>query len=237
MPWWEPFTVPAGATLDDRRDRRARAALLPGRARRLRRAVLPGQRVDVHARQVRRARRARPGGRRRAAARAATSSPARASRADTAGPAARDRDGLGDRGHRGTARGTGVLHQGRHRRAVRQQLHRAPQLGAHRRPAHRAAPVVGTRGRRRGRAAPVQHPRRPLRGRRARLHRGHADHPRPGRAEPRRVRLPGGHRERRAVEDGAASAGGHRALRAGARGGRGVPAGPARHARARAHRR
>ena len=145
--------------------------------------------------------------------------------------------GLGDRGHRGTARGTGVLHPGRHRRAVRQQLHGAPQLGAHRRPAHRAASVVGPRGRRRGRAAPVQHPRCPLRGRRARLHRGHADHPRPGRAEPGRVRLPGGRRERRAVEDGAAPAGRHRALRAGARGGRGVPAGPARHASAGAHRR
>ena len=36
-------------------------------------------------------------------------------RSDTARPAARDRRGLGDRGHRGTARGTGVLHQGRHR--------------------------------------------------------------------------------------------------------------------------
>ena len=57
------------------------------------------------------------------------------------GAAPGDRPRLGDRGHRGTARGAGVLHPGGHRRAVRQRLHRPPQLGAHRRAAHRAAPA------------------------------------------------------------------------------------------------
>ncbi len=67
VPWWEPFTVPAGSTLSIGAIGRAGAALLPGRARRLRRAVVPGQRVDVHAGQVRRARRPRPGRGRRPA--------------------------------------------------------------------------------------------------------------------------------------------------------------------------
>ncbi len=220
VPWWAPFTVPAGAVL-------AIGAIGgPGL-----RATWPCAAASTCRRTWAARRRSRWAGSAATAgapcrqatccARAPRRRPA-TPRRDRRRPAARARPRLGDRGHRGAARGTGVLHPGRHRRAVRQQLHRAPQLGAHRRPAHRAAPVVGPRGRRRGRAAPVQHPRRPLRGRRARLHRGHADHPRPGRAEPRRVRLPGRHRERRAVEDGAAAAGGHGALRAGARGGRGV---------------
>ena len=45
--------------------------------------------------------------------------------------------------------------------------------------------------RRRGRPASVEHPRQRLRDRRDRLHRRHADHPRPRRPEPRRLRLPG----------------------------------------------
>ena len=75
-------------------------------------------------------------------------------------------------------------------------------------------PRVGARRRRRGRPAPVEHPRQRLRGRRGRLHRRHADHPRPRRPEPRRLRVPGDDRQGRAVEDRPAQAGDTRALRA-----------------------
>ena len=50
--------------------------------------------------------------------------------------------------------------------------------------------------RRRGRTAPLQHPRHPLRRGGAGLHRGHPDPARPGRSEPRRIRVPGRRRQR-----------------------------------------
>ena len=76
---------------------------------------------------------------------------------------------------------------------------------------------AGPARRRRGRAAPVEHPRHRLRGGDGRLHRRHADHPRAGRAEPRRLRLPGHGGGGRAVEARPAAPGRHGALRAGRR--------------------
>ena len=67
--------------------------------------------------------------------------------------------------------------------------------------------AVGAPRRRRGRPAPVEHPRQRLRRRHDRLHRRHADHPRPRRPEPGRLRLPGDRRRGRAVEDRPAPAG------------------------------
>ncbi len=89
---------------------------------------------------------------------------------------------VADRRHRGPARGAGVLHPRRHRHALRDRLRGALQLRPHRRPPDGPATDVGAQRRRRGRPAPVQHPRHAVRGRRARLHRRHPDHPRPGRA-------------------------------------------------------
>ncbi len=65
----------------------------------------------------------------------------------------------------------------------------ALQLQPHRRAADRPEAALGAPRRRRGRAAPVEHPRQRLRGRHDRLHRRHADHPRPRRPEPGRLRL------------------------------------------------
>ncbi len=89
------------------------------------------------------------------------------------------------------ARRARFLHRRRHRDVLRRRLGGALQLGAHRRAAGRAEAAMGAHGWRRGRAASVQHSRQRLRDRRDRFHRRHADHPRPGRTEPRRVRLPG----------------------------------------------
>ena len=99
------------------------------------------------------------------------------------GPTPADRrtaltDDVADRRHRGAARRAGLLHPRRPRRLLRHRLRGAPQLRAHRRPAHRPAAGVGPDRRRRGGPAPVEHPRHPLRGRRDRLHRRHPDHPR-----------------------------------------------------------
>ena len=66
-------------------------------------------------------------------------------------------------------------------------------------------PNLGARRRRRGGAASVQHPRQRLRHRHDRFHRRHAGHPRARRSVARRLRLPGDHRAGRALEDGPAS--------------------------------
>ena len=95
-----------------------------------------------------------------------------------------------------------------------EQLGGALQLRAHRDPADRTGPGVGAGGRRRGRPAPLQHPRHAVRGGHRRLHRRHADPPRPGRSEPRGVRLPGDAAQRRALEARPTAAGRHRSLRA-----------------------
>ncbi|AEK41169.1 UreA amidolyase [Amycolatopsis mediterranei S699] len=189
-----------------------RAAQLPPGARRRRRAGVPRQRGDVHAGEVRRPRRPRAGRRGRPAPRSGPRGPGRGPGADRR-PAG-VRFPLDDRRARRTARGPGVLHPGRRRHVLRHGLAGALQLGAHRRPARRAAAEVGTAGRRRGGPAPVEHPRHAVRDRCRRLHRRPADPARPGRAQPGRVRLPGDGRHRRAVEARAAAAGRHRAVRA-----------------------
>ena len=89
------------------------------------------------------------------------------------------------------ARRAGLLHPGGHRDLLRHRLEGALQLQPHRRAPDRPQARVGARGRRRGRPAPLEHPRQRLRHRRGRLHRRHADHPRPRRPEPGRLRLPG----------------------------------------------
>lgn len=71
-------------------------------------------------------------------------------RPDPGAPPARAHLDVGDRRHRGPARGARLLHARRHRRALRHRLRRAPQLGTHRDPAHRPAARLGPRGRRRG---------------------------------------------------------------------------------------
>ena len=73
---------------------------------------------------------------------------------------------------------------------LRRRLEGALQLQPHRRAPDRPEAAMGARRRRRGGPASVQHPRQRLRRRRDRFHRRHADHPRPRRAEPRRLRLP-----------------------------------------------
>ena len=226
---WEPLDVGAGSVLAI--GTAAGPGLRPGGRgpRRHRRADLPRQRLDVHPRRLRRPRWSRSGARRRAAAglagRRGSASGVRRGRgadphrwSDPAGsPAAPDVE-LADRRHRGSARGTGVLHPRRHRHALRDRLRGALQLRPHRRAPHGSATDVGAQRRRRGRPAPVQHPRHAVRRRRSRLHRRHPDHPGPGRPVARRIRLPGGGRQRRPVEARAAAPRRHRAVRADPRG-------------------
>ena len=76
-------------------------------------------------------------------------------------------------------------------------------------------PAVGPGRRRRRRPAPVEHPRQRLRHRRGRHHRRHAGDPRPRRPQPRRLRVPGGGRGRRSLEDRPAGARRRGAPRAG----------------------
>ena len=93
------------------------------------------------------------------------------------------------------------------------------QLGPHRRAPRRPDPALGAQRRRRGRTPSVEPPRQRLRHRLHRLHRRHADPLGAGRPESRRLRLPGGDRPRRAVEDGPAAAGGYGAVHGGGAGG------------------
>ena len=109
VPWWEPFTVPAGATLT--------IGAIGGPGLRCYLAVRGGFDVPSYlgsASTFTLGRFGGHGGRALAVGdvlRAARDVAApRRRRADSAGPAARDRVRLGDRGHRGAARGTGVLH-------------------------------------------------------------------------------------------------------------------------------
>ena len=85
-------------------------------------------------------------------------------------------------------------------RAGRRRLGGAPQLGAHRGAPGRPPARLGPGRRRRGRPAPLQHPRHRLRDRCGRPDRRHAGDPRTRRAQPGRVRLPGGGGRRRAME-------------------------------------
>ena len=80
--------------------------------------------------------------------------------------------------------------------------------------------AVGPHRRRRGGTAPVEHPRHRLLGRRPGLHRRHPDPARPGRPQPRRLRLPGHRGDGRPLEAGPAAPRRHRPVRAG-----GSPAG------------
>ena len=100
------------------------------------------------------------------------------------------------------ARRAGFLPARRYRDAVLDGLRGAFQQRPHRRSPHRPRPGMGTHRWRRGGAAPLQPARQCLCDRRDRFHRRHADHPRPRRPEPWRLRLPGGDCPRRAVEDG-----------------------------------
>ena len=176
----------------------ARAAHLSRRARRLRRAAT----ISAAARPSRSAASAATPAARCAPATCCTSRDAAAPRA--AAPQ-RCRDGtapaltheLDDRRALRPARRARLLHRRRHRRrffATDWKVHynSAP----HRRAPDRPEAAVGARRRRRGRAASVEHPRQRLRHRHDRLHRRHADHPRPRRPEPRRLRLPGDDRRR-----------------------------------------
>ena len=112
--------------------------------------------------------------------------------------------------------------------ALRDRVAGPLQLQPHRRPADRAQAALGAPGRRRGGPAPVEHPRQRLRGRHHRLHGRHADHPRPRRPQPGRLRLPGDDRRGRAVEGRPAQGRRQRALRSRVAG-RGAP--PARRPR------
>ena len=87
---------------------------------------------------------------------------------------------------------------------LRHRLARSLQLQPHGRAPHRAQAALGAHRRRRGGPAPVEHSRQRLRDRHHRLHRRHADHPRPRRPEPGRLRLSGHDHRRRALEDGPA---------------------------------
>ena len=116
--------------------------------------------------------------------------------------------------------------------AAAHHVGRRRQLGPHRRAPRRPEAPLGPGRRRRRRPPPLEHPRHRLRHRLGRPHRRHAGDPRARRAEPGRVRLPGGGGRARAVEARPAPAGRRRpagAVVAGAgRGGRGPPAGVAR---------
>lgn len=172
----------------DRRAHRARPAHLRAvRGRRPGRARLPRQRRHLHPRPVRRPRRPGPAHRRRAARRDRH----RRGHARAARRPARVHGRVADRRPRRPARGTGVLHRGRHPRLLCRRLEGPLQLGPHRGAARRTEAALGPHRRRRGGTAPVEHPRHALLGRRGRLHRGHAGAPRPGRPLPRRLRLPG----------------------------------------------
>ena len=178
---------------------------LPRGARRARRAASTSAARDVHARALRRSRRTRAARRRRAAPGASrTRDPPPAARlVDALIPPLRPTPGRSACSTARTARPTSSrprtsttffatawkVHYNSDRTGVR-LIGPQARLGAHRR--------------RRGRAAPVQHPRQRLRDRHRRLHRRHADHPRPRRPEPRRLRLSRHHRRGRALEDGPA---------------------------------
>ena len=198
---------------DHRRDRSAGRARVPARARRHRRRAGARQRVDVHARRLRRPRGPRAAHRRRAAPRRR-----RRPRRERAAPRVErpdDHRRLGDRGARRAARRRRVPHRRRHRHASTptewQVHHNSARTGVR---LIGPSPAVGARRRRRGRPAPVEHPRHRVLRRHDRLHRRHADHPRPRRPEPRRLRVPGGRRGRRPVEARPAPPRATRALRA-----------------------
>ena len=163
-------------------------------------AAVPRQRLDVHARRVRRPR--GPGaGAPATCSRSATDAGAAPPRRSPPGwrrvldhdvGARRARSARTPRPSSSPPAGLDAL--------LRRRVAGALQLGAHRRAPRRPAPAVGARRRRRGRPAPVEHPRHRLRHRRGRPHRRHAGHPRPRRPEPRRLRVPGRRGGGRAVE-------------------------------------
>ena len=112
---------PAGRTDAAHRPRCRGLPRLPRGERRLRRAVVSGQRVDVHARPVRRAWRAGAACGRRAACRRAFDAAADAARRSRRA-AAGLRRALADRRARRPARRARLLHPRRHRRLLRHRL-------------------------------------------------------------------------------------------------------------------
>ena len=190
---WQPFAVEAGQVLQLGGVAGPGLARLYRRSRRHRRAGLSRQPRDLHARQLRRPWRARAADRRRAACRRERLPPRR-----------RDRLLAGDLQPRLTQTGRSACSTVRTARRISSppttsttffaadgRFTTTPTAPAS---ASSARSRMGARGRRRGRPASVEHPRQRLRDRHHRLHRRHADHPRPRRAEPRRLRLPGHHR-------------------------------------------
>ena len=213
---WEPLAVPAGRDARRRRDRRARAcAATCCVARRHRRAratsaAQPPSRSGGFGGHGGRALRAGD------VLRPATVPPA-------AGPTARSRDVppgapqavVADRRSsrvrtpRRSSSPTSDIDA-----LLRDRVGGALQLGPHRRAARRPAAAAGraTDGGEAGLHPSNIHD-TPYCGRGRRLHRRHADPARPRRPEPRRLRLPGHGRHRRALEARPAAPGRHRALR------------------------
>ena len=186
--------------------RPAGRARVPRDARRHRRARVSRQPRDVHPRQVRRPRGPRAArGRHAALARSAIDLPASAAGASRRAACRRTRtSGRSACSTARTARPTSSPTSDIE--TLFASVVEGPlQLRSHRRAPDRAEAAVGAQGRRRSRPASVEHPRQRVRDRRDRFHGRHADPPRARRPEPRRLRVPGGHRAGRAVEDRAAA--------------------------------
>ena len=214
-------TVPAGGVARRRRRRRARPARPTSCSRGgLDVPALPRQRVHLHPRRLRRPRRPGAAPRRR---------PARAApatrRRPPAGPVPPrptgpcfDRRLARSACVEGPHAGAGVLHR------ATTSTTSTPPTG--RCTSTRPAPASGWSARSRAGPAPTAarpglHPSNihdtAVLGRRRRLHRRHADPARPGRPQPRRLRLPGDRRQRRALEARPAPPRRHGPLRAGRR--------------------
>ena len=196
--------------------RRRRQPRLPRGARRLRRARVPRQPRDVHARPVRRPRRPRAAHGRRAAHRRAAAGRRRAAvDAERARSRTLTRRAGRSRCSYGPHGAPDFFTDGRHRGRSSRPPGRCtttPSRTGVRLIGPEAA--LGARRRRRGRPAPVEHPRQRLRDRHHRLHRRHADHPRPRRPQPGRLRLPRDDHRGRALEDRPAQGRATGALRA-----------------------
>ena len=213
LPMWEPVDVAAGATLDGRRDR-------PARSPRRTCSCAAASTCAACSAALPRSRSAASAGTR--AARLRTGDVLHLGADDAPAEPATERAVEPPDDHRSTGRSRcwsvrtatqEFLTAADIDDLLRDRLARAPQLRPHRRAPDRAEPGVGARRRRRRRAASVEHPRHRVLRRLDRLHRRRADHPRPRRSEPRRLRVPGGRRRGRPLEARPAAARGPGAVR------------------------